>query len=180
MGAGHGTVMGKRSVFLESLHRQPRALLREAAAGMGDGNKRNGGTGRETDIPERSRRHTPSTQSGIAPIVERILEGQITRDVPIKSHLPILQGAAQPCEGNAARITRVLPVPPLLASFFTSAAFTRFPVLGSPNIIRHNEISTEALCRAYKRAPQNEHIFHSQTNVPIMGRGIGMQGKKDV
>lgn len=36
LGAGHGTVMGKRSVFLESLHRQPRTL----AAGMGGGNKR--------------------------------------------------------------------------------------------------------------------------------------------
>lgn len=38
--AGHGTVMGKHSVFLESLHRQPRTFLPETAAGMGDGNKR--------------------------------------------------------------------------------------------------------------------------------------------
>lgn len=36
LGAGHGTVMGKRSVFLESLHREPRTL----AAAMGGGNKR--------------------------------------------------------------------------------------------------------------------------------------------
>lgn len=75
-GAGHAAVMGKRSALLESLHRQQWTVLREAAARMCRGNKKDGARGTVgfgggccwIDIPKRSRRNTPSKQSGIAPL----------------------------------------------------------------------------------------------------------------
>lgn len=96
LGAGHGTIMGKRSMFLESLHRQPCTVFERDDGWNGRGKQKdaigraNGGRDVRLIFPKRSCKYAPWKQSGTRSIVARILEGQITRDVPIKSHLPML------------------------------------------------------------------------------------------
>lgn len=116
-------------------------------------------------------------------IVERILEGQIIRDMPIKSHLLILCRVTQPCEWNTTRITWLLPVPPSYFILYLSRFHSLPPSSGAwtlYSIMKYRQrrsivLYTHALAHTPTRAQSSdEPIFHSQmgTNVPIMRRGI--------
>lgn len=113
-------------------------------------------------------------------IVEQILEGQIIRDLPIKSHLLILCRVTQPCEWNTTRITWLLPVPPSYFILYLSCFHSLSPSSGARtlySIMKYRQRRSIVLyTHTHMRPPasSDEPIFYSQmgTNVPIMRRGI--------